>query len=68
MLKRDGQLCKHSVPGFVGKLTPAEFDIYNAAFATIQDEFNHIGQIKEALKKLNDNPVAFTSQSREFAN
>lgn len=68
MLKRDGQLCKHSVPGFVGKLTPAEFDIYNAAFATIQDEFNHIGHIKEALKKLNDNPAAFTSQSRELVN
>jgi hypothetical protein len=68
MLKRDGQLCKHSVPGFVGKLTPAEFDTYNAAFDTIKDEFVLLGQIKDALKELTLNPSAFTIPDSQFAN
>lgn len=67
MLKRDGQLCKHAVPGFVGKLTSAEFDTYNAAFDTIKDEFAQLGKIKDALKELTLNPRVFTIPDAQFS-
>jgi hypothetical protein len=68
MLKRDGQSCKHTVPGFVGKLTPAEFDTYNAAFDTIKDEFALLEQIKGTLKELALNPSKFTIPDSQFVN
>jgi hypothetical protein len=59
-LKRNGELCKHAVPGFVGKLTPSELDTYNAAFAVIKDEFDSLERIKNDVKELTTNPRRFT--------
>ena len=60
MLKRDGQLCKYTVPDFIGRLTPAEFDAYNEAFGAIEDEFTALKQIKDSLKEIGANPGMFT--------
>lgn len=60
MLKRDGELCKYMVPGFVGRLTRAEFDAYNEAFDVIKDEFAALERIKNDLKELTANPGIFT--------
>jgi hypothetical protein len=68
MLKRNGELCKHAVPGFVGKLTPAEFDAYNAAFEVIKDEFNSLEQIKNGVKELSANPARFTTADAQISN
>ena len=67
MLKRNGELCKHAVPGFVGKLTPAEFDAYNAAFDVIKDEFNSLEQIKNNVKELTANPGRFTTPDAQIS-
>jgi hypothetical protein len=56
MLKRNGELCKYTVPDFIGRLTPAEFDTYNEAFGAIQDEFNALTKIKDGLKEISANP------------
>jgi len=60
MLKRNGEPCQHTVPGFSGKLTRAEMDAYNEAFETIQEEFDALQRIKDSLKELIGNPVVFT--------
>ena len=57
MLKRDGQPCQYNVPGFVGKLTRAEFDAYNEAFDVIKDEFAKLERIKNDLKEITANPA-----------
>lgn len=67
MLKRDGQLCKYTVPDFVGKLTPAEFDAYNEAFDAIKDEFVSLERIKNDLKELTLNPESFTIPDAQIA-
>lgn len=67
MLKRDGQLCKYTVPGFIGRLTPAEFDAYNEAFDAIKDEFAALEHIKNDLKELTANPGIFQIPDSHFA-
>jgi hypothetical protein len=66
-LKRNGELCKHAVPDFMGKLTPSEFDTYNAAFAVIKDEFDSLEEIKNAVKELTINPGHFTSPDKQIS-
>ena len=56
LLKRHGELCKYTVPDFIGKLTPAEFDAYNEAFSAIEEEFHSLTKIKDGLKKISANP------------
>jgi hypothetical protein len=63
MLKRNGELCKYTVPGFVGKLTRAEFDAYNEAFDVIKDEFAALERIKNDLKEITANPGISTIPS-----
>src|SRR5260221_2758956 len=65
-LKRNGELCKHTVPGFAGKLTPSEFDSYNAAFETIKDEFAALEKITNDIKELTTNPRAFAIPDEKF--
>src|ERR1700744_1333204 len=67
-LKRNGELCKHAVPGFVGKLTPSELDTYNAAFAVIKDEFDSLERIKNDVKELTMNPNRFTTSDAQVSN
>ncbi|MGH7988678.1 MAG: hypothetical protein ACREDS_00580 [Limisphaerales bacterium] len=68
MLKRDGQLCKYTVPDFIGKLTSAEFDSYNEAFGAIQNEFGALVQIKDDLKELTTNPSVFAIPDDRYTN
>ncbi|HEX3628085.1 MAG TPA: hypothetical protein VH280_21955 [Verrucomicrobiae bacterium] len=68
MLKRDGQLCKYTVPDFVGKLTSSEFDSYNEAFGVIKDEFNALVQVKDNLKELTTNPSVFAIPDDRYTN
>ncbi len=65
-LKRNGELCKHAVPGFVGKLTPSELDTYNAAFEIVKDEFAALERIKNDVKELTMNPGVFTNPDSQF--
>jgi hypothetical protein len=67
MLKRNGELCKYTVPDFIGRLTPAEFDTYNEAFGAIQDEFSSLEQIKDSLKEITENPDIFQIPDSHFA-
>lgn len=60
MLKRNGQPCQFSVPGFSGKLTRAEMDAYNEAFEAIQQDFAALQRIQTSLKELMADPVVFT--------
>src|ERR1700733_5043463 len=59
MLKRNGELCKYTVPDFIGKLTSPELDSYNEAFGAIQGEFDALVQIRDDLKELTTNPSVF---------
>lgn len=67
MLKREGQVCKYNVPGFVGRLTRAEFDAYNEAFDVIKDEFASLEQIKNGLKELTANPGIYQIPDSNFS-
>jgi hypothetical protein len=60
MLKRNGEPCQYTVPGFAGKLNRGEMEAYNEAFENIQEEFDSLQKIKNALKELIGNPVVFT--------
>lgn len=68
MLKRNGELCKYTVPDFIGKLTSAEFDSYNEAFGAIQNEFDALVQIKDELKDLTANPSVFAIPDDRYTN
>lgn len=67
MLKREGQVCKYNVPGFVGRLTRAEFDAYNEAFDVIKDEFTSLEHIKNGLKELTANPGIYQIPDSNFS-
>lgn len=67
-IKRNGELSKHSVPDFIGKLTPAEHDSYNEAFGAIQDEFNSLEQIKNQIKELTISPDVHAIPDSQFLN
>lgn len=51
-IKRNGESGKYTVSDFIGRLTPSEYDTYNAAFGAIQDEFSSLEQIKDQIKDL----------------
>jgi hypothetical protein len=52
MLKRNGQLVRHEVPGYGARFTDAEFASYNAAFATIERDYRQIEGVKKQLERL----------------
>jgi hypothetical protein len=52
MLKRNGQLCQHSVPDYPGRLTDDEFLAYNTVFTTVEDEFQQLSGIRDSLDEL----------------
>lgn len=68
MIRRDGALAKHTVPDFIGRLTPAEFDAYNEAFGAIQDEFHAVEQIKNEIKELAASPDVHAIPDSQFLN
>jgi hypothetical protein len=59
MLKRNGESCQYTVPGFAGKLNRGEMDAYTEAFEAIQEEFDSLQKIKDSLKELMGDPVVF---------
>lgn len=52
MLKRNGQLCEHSVPDYSGRLTDSEFEAYKALFGTVETEFNELSAITQAVAQM----------------
>ncbi len=52
MLKRNGQLCEHSVPDYSGRLTDSEFEAYKAVFGTVETEFNELSAITQAVAQM----------------
>jgi hypothetical protein len=52
MLKKNGQLCQHTVPNFSGRLTDTELDAYNSLFASIEPHFKELTAIKEGAGQL----------------
>ncbi len=42
MLRRNGELVQNEIPGFDARLSDAELASYNAAFATIEREYQQI--------------------------
>lgn len=37
MLRRNGELCQHSVPGFTGRLTTSELEAYESVWPLVQE-------------------------------
>jgi hypothetical protein len=54
MLKRNGQLLQHEVPGYGARFTDTEFASYNAAFATIERDYHQIESVKKQLERLDN--------------
>lgn len=52
MFKRNGQLCEHTVPDYSGRLTDAEFLAYNSVFGAVENHFNDLSTITNALGEL----------------
>jgi len=52
MLKRNGQLCQHSVPEYSGRLTDGEFEAYKSLFGSVEGDFKELSTITEGLIKL----------------
>jgi len=52
MLKRNGELLRHEVPGYSGKFTASELASYNAAFATVERDYKQIENVKSQLEWL----------------
>ena len=70
MLKKHGQLCEHSVPGFSGRLTKAEFDAYAAILAGITSDVAELssigltlGRFEAAIPQLLEKVSSPTSQT-----
>jgi hypothetical protein len=58
MLKKQGQICQHSVPEYSGRLTDAEFAAYNDVFDSIRGDFeellgiaNRLGQLEKSFPR-----------------
>ncbi|MGH7990169.1 MAG: hypothetical protein ACREDS_08295 [Limisphaerales bacterium] len=66
MLKRNGEVAKHAVPDFIGRLTSAEYDSYQEAFGAIQDEFTALEQIKNEIKELTASPDVHAIPDSQF--
>jgi hypothetical protein len=52
MLKRNGQLCQHSVPDYSGRLTGDEFLAYNTVFSAVEDQIQQLSGIRDSLNEL----------------
>jgi len=49
MMKRNGQLCEHTVPDYSGRLTDAEFLAYNSVFGAVEKDFRELSTVANAL-------------------
>lgn len=49
MMKRNGQLCEHTVPDYSGRLTDAEFLAYNSVFGAVEKDFQELSTVANAL-------------------
>lgn len=49
MMKRNGQLCEHTVPDYSGRLTDAEFLAYNSVFGAVESDFKELSKVANAL-------------------
>jgi hypothetical protein len=55
MLKRNGEALQHQVPGYDGaRFTDTELASYNAAFATIEQDYRQIENVKSQLERLDN--------------
>ena len=52
MLKRNGELLRHEVPGYQARFTDSELASYKAAFASIEKDYRQIEGVKKHLDKL----------------
>lgn len=52
MLRRNGELLRHEVPGYPTRFTDSEIASYKAAFATIEKDYQQIEGVKKQLDKL----------------
>jgi hypothetical protein len=52
MMKRNGQLCEHTVPDYSGRLTDAEFLAYNSVFGAVEKDFNVLTTVSKALAEI----------------
>ena len=59
MLKKHGQICQHSVPGYSGRLTDTEFAAYNAVFASVESDFKELVGIAQGLGQLEKSLPSF---------
>jgi len=52
MMKRNGQLCEHSVPDYAGRLTDAEFLAYNSVFSAVESDFKELSTVANAVAEV----------------
>lgn len=51
-MKRNGQLCEHTVPDYSGRLTDSEFLVYNSVFASLEPDFKVLTTVSNALAEM----------------
>lgn len=52
MLKRNGQPCQRTVPGYSGRLTDFEFLAYNTVFNSVEDDYRQLSAVADSLTDL----------------
>lgn len=68
MLKRNGQLCRHRVPDFPGRLTDSELNAYQSAFADLENIFDEFAALAKSINSLDTEAVSRADNSQmEFA-
>ena len=49
MMKRNGQLCEHTVPDYSGRLTDAEFLAYNSVLSAVEKDLEELSNVTATL-------------------
>ncbi|MGA3008585.1 MAG: hypothetical protein ABSE59_11910 [Opitutaceae bacterium] len=52
MMKRNGELCEHTVPDYSGRLTDAEFIAYNSVFSAVENDLKELSTLTATLAEV----------------
>jgi hypothetical protein len=54
MLKRSGELCQYCVPGFAGRLTESEHNLYLEALSVVKEQLLELSDFSHQLHKVSE--------------
>jgi hypothetical protein len=67
LLKRNGETCEHTVPGFPGLLTNSEFRAYNETFASVEWLLHELNEGVTAIATLEKQIPQLSKELSEFS-